>query len=81
MNRPLQFSGNKKSTNVSLAEDLVAEAKRLGINMSQICEASLEREVRRALGEEWLRDNMKAIEWSNRYVEEHGLPLAKHRMF
>ncbi|MBK8374936.1 type II toxin-antitoxin system CcdA family antitoxin [Sphingorhabdus sp.] len=81
MNRPSMFTGNRKATNISLAEDLVSEAKRLGINMSQICEKSLEQEVRKALGEEWKRENKAAIESWNKWVDQNGLPLAKYRQF
>jgi hypothetical protein len=31
--------------------------------------------------EQWLVENRAAIESSNRWVERHGLPLAKYRMF
>lgn len=33
------------------------------------------------LGEQWADQNREAIESSNRYVEEHGLPLEKVRKF
>ncbi len=81
MNRPSRFTAPKKATNISLPEDLVAEAKRLGINLSQACEESVESAVRRALGEEWKVENRAAMESSNEYVRKHGLPLAKYRMF
>ena len=29
----------------------------------------------------WQKENEKAIESSNTYVEKHGLPLEKYRMF
>ena len=31
--------------------------------------------------ERWLAENHEAIESSNAFVEKHGLPLAKYRMF
>ena len=49
--------------------------------MSQICEKSLEQEVRKALGEEWKRENKAAIESWNKWVDQNGLPLAKYRQF
>lgn len=85
MNKPLRPSpagkSPKKPTNISLPADLVAEAKRLGLNMSQICEESLSREVRKAAEAQWLVENREALEWSNEYVRKHGLPLEKYRMF
>ena len=29
----------------------------------------------------WLEENREALESSNEWVEKHGLPLAKYRMF
>jgi antitoxin CcdA len=81
MNKPSRFSAHKKPTNVSLPADLVDEAKRLGINMSQACEAGLFAEVRNAQKEEWKRENREAIESWNKWVAENGLPLAEYRQF
>jgi antitoxin CcdA len=81
MNKPPKFSAPKKATNVSLPSDLVEEAKQLGINLSQACEAGLAEKVRKSKADKWLEENREAIEWSNEYVRKHGLPLAKYRMF
>lgn len=79
MHRPVRIENPKKATNVSLDCELVENAKRLGINVSQSCEEGLRKEVSKALGEKWQRDNMEAIESSNEYVRKHGLPLARYR--
>jgi len=71
----------KKATNVSLAENLLAEAKELRINVSQAAEAGVAKAVAEKRAELWLKDNWEAIESSNAYVEQHGLPLEKYRMF
>ena len=63
-----QPTSPKKSANVLLAENLLTEARRLQINISQAAEAGLQ-------------ENQEAIESSNEYVEKHGLPLDKYRMF
>jgi antitoxin CcdA len=81
MNFPAKTDGVKRATNVSLPVDLVEEAKKLGMNISQACNAGLEAEVRKLRAERWLQDNREALDWSNDYVEKHGLPLASHRMF
>lgn len=70
--------GCRKPINVSLDEQLVAEAKELGIDLSRACEAGLAAEVRK---QRWIEENREAIESSNAYVAEHGLPLAKYRQF
>jgi antitoxin CcdA len=71
----------RRATNVSLPSDLIDEAKRLSINISQACEKGLEQQVSKNRAEQWIEENREAIESSNAYVEKHGLPLARHRMF
>ena len=74
-------SAPKKATNVSLAENLLSEAKELHINVSQAAEAGVAKAVAEKRAELWLKDNRAAIESSNAYVEKQGLPLEKYRMF
>ncbi|MFC3338717.1 type II toxin-antitoxin system CcdA family antitoxin [Paracandidimonas soli] len=74
-------AANKRATNVSLPEDLLAEAKALQINVSQAAEAGVAQAITRARSELWLAENQEAIESSNAYAEKYGLPLAKYRLF
>jgi antitoxin CcdA len=71
----------KKATNVTLTESLLAEAKALGISVSQAAEAGLAQAIAGKRAEHWVRENREAIQSSNAYVEKHGLPLAKYRVF
>lgn len=71
----------KKAVNVSLSETLIAEAKALRINISQAAEAGLAKAVAEKRAELWLEANKEAIESSNEYVDKHGLPLERFRMF
>ncbi len=71
----------KKATNVTLTENLLAEAKALRINVSQAAEAGVAKAVAEKRAEIWLKENRTAIESSNTYVEKYGLPLEKYRMF
>lgn len=71
----------KKATNVSLAENLLAEAKELRINISQAAEAGVARAVAEKRAEQWVKENAKAFDCWNDYVEKSGLPLAKYRGF
>ena len=71
----------RQPTNVSLPKDLVAEARALRLNLSQACERGLELAVSEARAARWLKENRKAIEASNAYVDAHGLPLAELRQF
>ncbi len=71
----------RKATNVSLDAKLVAEAKVLGVNVSRACEEGLAAELKAERGRQWKIENAQAIESSNAYVREHGLPLARYRQF
>lgn len=74
-------SGARKATNVSLNEALLAEAKALRISISQAAEAGLAQAVAERRAALWLEANREALESSNRWVEENGLPLARYRGF
>lgn len=71
----------RRATNVSLGASLLVQAKALNINISQAAEAGLARAVAEKQAELWVEANRAALESSNAYVEQHGLPLARHRQF
>lgn len=81
MNRPARFEGPKKATNVSLSAELVEEAKRLSINVSEACQSGLAAQVKKTREDAWKTENRAAIESWNKYTRENGLPLAKYRQF
>lgn len=71
----------RKATNVSLNEGLLAEAKRLRINISKAAEAGLASAVAERRAQLWREANKEALQSSNDYIEQHGLPLARYRGF
>ncbi|WP_176593480.1 type II toxin-antitoxin system CcdA family antitoxin [Sphingobium sp. EM0848] len=71
----------RKPTNVSLDIALVAEAKRLGINISRACEVGLTEQIAKERGRLWKEENASALESSNSYVDRRGLPLGQYRRF
>ena len=71
----------RKATNVTLDALLLAEAKSLHINVSQAAEAGVAQAVAIKREELWLAANREALESSNAYVEQNGLPFAHHRHF
>jgi antitoxin CcdA len=79
MNAPLKRP--RRSTNVSLAADLVEEAKALDINLSRACEAGLEAALREERKRRWQEENRAAMEVWGTWHEEHGLPLERYRLF
>lgn len=74
-------SGKKKATNVSLRADLLAEARELGIGVSEAAEQGLRQAIARVREQRWLEENRAAMDSANKYIEEKGLPLAHHRPF
>jgi antitoxin CcdA len=74
-------SGKRKAVNVSLDTGVVAAARDAGLNLSQVCEAALRTAAKTEQERRWQEDNREAIEANNAWVEKHGLPLAKYRMF
>lgn len=70
-----------RPTNLSLSAALVDEAKALDVNLSLAATRGLEDAVKEARGKRWLEENKDALDAYNRYVAEHGLPLAKYRLF
>jgi antitoxin CcdA len=71
----------KRPTNISLSAALVDEAKNLGINLSQACEEGLRAATKAERERRWKEDNAEAIQSYNKWIAEHGNPLAKYRMF
>ena len=65
-------SNVKKSVNVSLAPEILEEARKLKINLSAVLTEALIEKFRENKREEWLRDNKKSIEALNQWVEENG---------
>ena len=71
----------RRATNLHLEAALVDEARRLGVNLSRAAEAGLRRAVTEEAARRWREANREALLSCNAWVEEHGLPLARHRMF
>jgi antitoxin CcdA len=81
MNAESPANRPRRATNISLDAELIETAKSLGINISRTCERALKGEVAEATRAQWLEENREAIEASNAWVREHGLPLAQYRRF
>ena len=78
---PPEPSPSRRLIRVRLRVDLVDEARRLDIDISQASERGLEAQVARTRDKQWLEENREAIEYWNAWVEQHGLPLARYRQF
>lgn len=71
----------KKAVNVSIDAELLARARAEGLNLSALMEREMRQELGRRDAERWKAENAEAIAAWNAYLEEHGLPLEKLRMF
>lgn len=71
----------RRPVNVSLDSELVADAKKLGVNLSRACERGLSEDLAKARGERWLLENRAALLAWNDWIEENGLPFEEHRQF
>lgn len=63
----------RKATNVSAHPDLVAEAKSLGINLSDVFERALEASVREARQRRWVEENREGFAAYDRFVENNSV--------
>jgi antitoxin CcdA len=72
-------SGPKRAVNVTIDAEILATAKRQGINLS----AALEGELRRLTQQERIKhfqeETREAAESYNRFIEEHGIWSEKYR--
>lgn len=81
MNIRRKAAGTRKATNLTLSEDLIAEAKALGINLSQAAEIGLAKAVADEQARLWKEENAEAIKSWNEWVRVNGIPLEKYRRF
>jgi antitoxin CcdA len=63
----------KRAVNLFVDNDLLDEARRLRINLSDTLERRLRMIVKAERERRWLEENKAAIEAYNRRVAEHGL--------
>ena len=74
-------TGKRKSVNLSLDTGIVAAAREQGINLSQVSEAALRAATKKERERRFQEENKASFDYWNSWVEEHGLPLAKYRLF
>jgi antitoxin CcdA len=66
-------SAKKRAVNLFVDVELLDEARRLRINISDTLERRLRTIVKAELERRWLEENREAIEAYNRRVAEYGL--------
>lgn len=71
----------KRATNLSLSSDVLDAAKRLGINISQVCDNYLREVVRHEQQRKWREEHADFISAYNTTIEADGLPLDEWKSF
>ncbi|WP_417598771.1 type II toxin-antitoxin system CcdA family antitoxin [Oceanospirillum sp.] len=71
----------KKATNLSLNSDLLVKAKDLKINLSATLEQALKEKLAEQEAKNWAKENKKAIQAYNEFVEENGCFGDEYRSF
>jgi antitoxin CcdA len=69
----------KRAVNLFVDADLLDEARRLRINMSDTLERRLRTIVRAEREKRWLEDNREALASINAFIDQHGLLASRLR--
>lgn len=68
-------SGRRRSVNLTIREDILADAKSLSLNASQAAEAGIVEAIRQARTHAWRAENRAGIDAHNARVEKDGVLL------
>ncbi len=72
-------SAKKRAVNLFVDTELLDEARRLRINISETLERRLRTIVRAEQERRWLEDNRDAIASINAFIDRHGLVASRLR--
>lgn len=75
------YDAPKKPTNLSVNSDLLKRTKALNINLSATLEQALRAKLAETEANKWQKENKRAIEAYNDFIEENGLFADEHREF
>lgn len=79
--RPDLFPENPKPGFAKTQAPFATEARALGLDPEAIAQKAVRDAIKAEKERRWLEENREAIEAQNAWVEKHGVPLAKYRMF
>lgn len=74
-------SHGKRATNLSLSIDVLESARRLDINISQVCDQHLREVVRSEQERRWRAEHADFVAAFNATIDTEGLPLDGWRSF
>jgi antitoxin CcdA len=78
--RHIDKKSKKKVISITIDEDILREARELGMNMSQLTEKAVLQNLRLVKEEQWIKNNQKAIAAHNRRIEQQGLLIRPYWM-
>jgi antitoxin CcdA len=71
----------KRAINLSLSSDVLDAARRLDINISQVCDSHLRQIVRLEQERKWREEHADFVAAYNATIESEGLPLDEWKSF
>jgi antitoxin CcdA len=77
----MENTQHRKSANLTLDAQLIAEAKAMKVNLSRAAEDGIRNALAKQREALWKVENQSALKSSNDFVDAFGLPLAGHRKF
>lgn len=72
MRMTYDHSAPKKATNLSVNQDLLRQARDLGLNLSGVLEERLVEIISQARRDAWLAENQDAIQEYNEHIASRG---------
>jgi len=75
------YDAPKKPTNLSVNSDLLKKTKALNINLSATLEQALRTKLATTEEKKWKKENKRAIQVYNEFVDENGLFADEYRTF
>jgi antitoxin CcdA len=74
-------SPSRRATNLSVSQTVLDEARSMDINLSRAAEDGIRQAVAAEKARRFRDEYADVIRSNNEYVEKHGLPLEKYRLF
>lgn len=65
----------RRPANLTIREDVINEARELGLNTSRAAEAGIVAAIREARAQEWLEQNKTAIDIHNKRMAREGVSI------
>ncbi|WP_206030313.1 type II toxin-antitoxin system CcdA family antitoxin [Roseomonas sp. AR75] len=74
-------AGPAPSQGLAESQAPFAEARALGLDPDAVAVRAIQDAIRAEKARRWQEENREALEAQNAWIEKHGLPLAKYRIF